>query len=205
MACGGAFASIMPASDFADFNTLYPYIKLCFHSYPSIPDCEKALISGDVDLAFCIGDKSNGKYVCVQEYGSTPYLIVNGRNRLAAKGRVSMSDLQGEKLIADYLGDRKGLYFQDEMESAGLTPTLILPELSDPLKRELVLRENYVAFCYCPTGWLPYGIVPVLLSDVHRFENTWFARAAGRPVSDASQKYVEYIVPRFKKDIFQTK
>lgn len=201
----GAFAAIMPASDFADFNTLYPNIKLCIHSYPNVVESERALIAGEVELAFCTGERGQGDYVCVQEYGSTPYLIVNGANKLAEKGRVALADLHGEKLIADYLRDGSGIYFEKEIENAGLTPALILPELSDPLKRSLVLQEEYVAFSYCPTGWLPYGIVPVIVTDIRRFESMWFSRATGRPLSDAAQKYVEYIVPRFKKDIFQAK
>lgn len=200
----GSFASIMPVSDFADFNSLYPSIKLCVHSYKDIYACEAALVKGEVELAFCSGEK-NPRYVCIQEYGSAPYLIVSGNNKLASKGRIQLSELRKEKLIADYHRDGKTVYFQEEIDKAGLTPALILPELSDPMKRILVLRENYVAFSYCPTGWLPYGIVPVIISDIRGFENTWFSHASNRPLSDAAQKYADYIVPRFKKDIFENR
>ena len=198
----GSFASIMPVSDFADFNSLYPSIKLCVHSYKDVNTCEAALVKGEVELAFCPGEK-NLHYVCIQEYGSAPYLIVSGDNKLASRGRVQLSELRNERLIADYHKDGKTIYFKEEIDKAGLTPSLILPELSDPMKRILVLQENYVAFSYCPTGWLPYGIVPVIISDIRGFENTWFSRASSRPLSDAAQKYADYIVPRFKKDIFE--
>ena len=99
--------------------------------------------------------------------------------------------------------DGKTILYEDEIRNAGLTPSLVLPALSDVMKRSLVLHENYVAFSYCPVGWLPYGIVPLIISDIHAYEVSSFSKAANAMLSDAAQRYVDYIVPRFKKDIFR--
>lgn len=196
-----SFATIMPPSDFADFHSLYPGIRLVLHGYNSTDDCEKALRSGEVDLAFCGSEFENCGFTCLQEHDITPYLIVNGKNRLAGRGRIQFKDIAGENLIADSISGENYL-FREEIENAGLSPTLILPYMNDTLKRALVLEHNYVAFSSCPTGWLPYGIVPVIVSGMPRRYMSSFSCASGRPLSDAAQRYVDFIVPRFKKDIF---
>lgn len=198
----GAFATIMPPADYSDFNAMYPEIQLCFHSFPDFNSCERALVSNEVELAFCGPETEGCGFTCLQEYGSIPLLIVNGKNRLADKGRVKVLDICGEKLIADYAINNRNVLFRDEIEKAGIVPSLILPMGSDALKRELVLRDNYVAFSYCPPGWLPYGLIPLIVADIHNYESSCFSRASNRPLSEAAQKYVDYIVPRFKKDIF---
>ena len=47
------FATMMPPSDYADFHSLYPGIRLVLHGYNSTDECEKALLSGEVELGFC--------------------------------------------------------------------------------------------------------------------------------------------------------
>ena len=197
----GAFASIMPPADYIDFHELYPHIRLWFRGYPSPEDCERALTDGSVDLAFCPAHGINDSLVCLQEYGSTVCLTVNSRNPLAGSREIPLAALREQKLIADELPDGT-ISFAGELAAAGVTPVLTLPPLSDPLKRQLVLQGDYVAFSYCPPGWLPYGIIPVRVTELHRFEYSLFSRAAGRELSEAAQLYADYIVPRFKKDIF---
>lgn len=198
----GSFATIMPVADYADFHTLYPSIRIHMQGYPDLSTCEKALIAGEVDLAFCGRETDGCGFTGLQEYGSTPYVIVNGNNPLASRERIRLSELAGEKLIGDNAADGRGVAFQEEMDKAGIAPVLFLPPLSDSLKRTLVMRENYVAFSYCPPGWLPYGVVPVNVTDIHNYEATCFSKAADRELSWAAQTYADYIVPRFKKDIF---
>ena len=197
-----SFVTIMPASDFSDFNMLYPQIQLCVHSYPDIPSCEQALIDGNVELAFCSGATEGCGFTCLQKYDSSVYLVVNSKNPLANRRQVSLSELQDEKLIADYLPDGSGVEFEEELNRSRITPTLILPWASDSLKRSLVLDNNYAAFSYCPTGWLPYGLVPLRITDLSRYEGSDFSRATNHQLSDAAQLFADYIIPRFKKDIF---
>lgn len=195
------FATMMPPSDFADFHSLYPGIGLVLHGYNSVGDCEKALCAGEIELAFCGNEYEGCGFICLQKHDVTPYLIVNGKNRLAGRGRIQFKDIAGETLIADSINGEDYLY-REEIEKAGLSPALILPYMNDALKRNLVLEHNYVAFSACPTGWLPYGIVPVLVSDIPLRNMSTFACASNRPLSEAAQRYVDFIVPRFKKDIF---
>lgn len=202
IAVWGTFATIMPPSDYADFQMLYPEIRLCLHSYPNLGACEAAMRRGEVELAFCPSGPSAENIVCLQEYGCSPYLIVGGQNRLASMRQAKLSELKDQNLIADYDESGERMMLADELEEAGLVPALVLPMLSDALKRRLVLEENYVAFSYCPVGWLPYGIVPLELPEIRRYSGSVFACLADRPLSDAAKKYVDYIVPRFKKDIF---
>ena len=196
------FSTIMPPSDFSDFNRLHPEIQLCVHGYNSPEECEAALIRGEVDLAFCRKATAGCGFTCLQRHESTVYLMVNNKNKLSEHRKVNLEDLRGEKLIADYRMVGTEYEFREQLDRAKITPSLILPFLSDSLKRKLVMEDNYVAFSYCPTAWLPYGIVPVIVSGLNKYEESDFSRATDRHLSEAAQKFVDYIVPRFKKDIF---
>ena len=182
IAVWGSFASIMPPADYIDFQELYPHIRLCFRSYPTMEDCEQALLSGRADLAFCPGKGAPGRISCLQDYGSTAYVMINSRNTLAEKKELPLRELRGQRFIAD---EEPGgtVAFANELALAGITPVLTLPPLSDPLKRELVLQGDYVAFSYCPTGWLPYGIVPVKVPELRRYDYSLFSKAADRELS----------------------
>lgn len=191
----------------ASFNAikilaLFPEITLCIHGYPCVEDCEQGLLSGEVELAFCRTEGEHPGYIGLQDFGSTAHLIVNHMHELAGRGRVRLADLRGEKLIADYTPDGIGYCFQTELEKAGITPAIILPYMSDTVKRALVIEDNYVAFSYCPHGWLPYGVVPVIVSGIQRYVGSLFSKSSTRPLSTAAQLYADFIVPRFKKDIF---
>ena len=91
--------------------------------------------------------------------------------------------------------------FSDILGKWGITPRMILPKRSDAAKRSIVSGGDFIAFSFCPVGWLPNSVVPVRIEDwpLPCIE-TSFCRKKNVPLSEASKAYADFIIPRFKRD-----
>lgn len=209
------FLQIMPITMISDFLELYPEISLNVHEYSEKGECEKALCTGKIDVGFGAHLYDEELLEPLYTYKSNVYAIVGNQHRLAGKESVSVEDLRGEKIIISQgLAIGGYVHSEGEMQSVSLLdvlknrlaemdtlPRLTLPDMSEMVRREMVLKYGYVSFNLCPKRWLPYGIVPIQLEGVSIQGSADFLRARNQQLTRAAQRYIDFILPRFREQI----
>lgn len=108
----------------SNFQQLYPQIELAIAEYPDFL-CEKAVLDGDLDIAFSIGPIDESKFHSKVIKTQSLRILINKKNPLSKKDEISFNDLKGESFAI--VNENFKLYhnFINKCKEAGFQPNII--------------------------------------------------------------------------------
>lgn len=109
----------------SDFRKKYPQIELFIDEGPDYY-CEKAILNGELDIAFTIGPINSSKFHSKVVKTQHPCILINEKNPLSKKRKINFEDLKDENLILANKNFKIHHNFINKCRKAGFEPNIVL-------------------------------------------------------------------------------
>lgn len=125
------------------FRNCYPSIKLEFNEYP-YQVCEDKILTELLDVAVIVGPVDEKKFDAVKLENRKMKAVINSKNKLFQKEKISVEDLKGEKLVT--ISDKSHDNLIKLCKQSGFTPDIIYSTAASVMLYDLCSKNNYIGF-----------------------------------------------------------
>ena len=184
-----------PSDFLSRFVLKNPDISLTTRSY-QLEECREAMLSYRGAVALYFGELKEPALETLFHREAPLCALMSADHPLAARSTLRLVDFQKQKLVLmnNDPGVTKNL--QDELQSAGCNPQIVLDGMEWTQALEMISSAGYISFCLYPRDIKWEGLVVRPLEDLQLLVKFSMVKLKNIELSKAENRFVEYVIQR---------